>query len=134
MALVAAALLAIFVLPSPWGVVAVAAGAFVEIAEAWLFIRLSRRRRVRVGIEALVGATAQVVVPCYPTGQVRVHGELWRARCDAGADVGETVRITGLEGLTLLVEAAAPGGSGAAATGSAPPRRAPEASPPPAPR
>jgi membrane-bound serine protease (ClpP class) len=133
-ALVVAALLALFVLPPPWGLVAVAAGAFVEIAEASLFIRLSRRRRARVGAEALVGAMAEVVARCDPMGHVRVHGELWRARCEAGAEVGETVRIAALDGLTLLVEAAAPRGSGAVATGSAPPPQAPGTSPPPAPR
>jgi membrane protein implicated in regulation of membrane protease activity len=131
-ALAVAVLLAVFVLPSPWGVAAVAGAFVLEVAEAWLFVRLSRRRRARVGAEALIGATAQVVVPCRPVGQVRVHGELWQARCDAGADAGETVRVTALEGLTLLVEVAAPRESAAAATGSAPPLPAPGASPPPA--
>ena len=56
------------------------------------------------GPETMVGKTAKVVVPCRPSGQVRVHGELWEARCAAGADVGEDVRITAREELTLLVE------------------------------
>jgi len=33
-----------------------------------------------------------------------VRGEVWNARCDGGAEVGERVRVRGLEGLTLLVE------------------------------
>ena len=37
-------------------------------------------------------------------GQVRIGGEIWQARCEAGADTGETVRVVGLNGLTLLVE------------------------------
>ena len=45
-----------------------------------------------------------MLAPCRPTGQVRIGGEIWEARCEAGADVGETVRVTGLDGLTLLVE------------------------------
>jgi membrane protein implicated in regulation of membrane protease activity len=32
-----------------------------------------------------------------------VQGELWRARCDEGANVGDAVRILRLEGLTLVV-------------------------------
>jgi membrane-bound serine protease (ClpP class) len=116
-ALLVGLLLALFVLPSPWGLLAVAVGAAVEVAEAWLFIWWSRRRRVYVGAEALVGATAEVVAPCDPDGQVRVHGELWRARCSAGARVGDTVRIVAVDGLTLLVEPVAPRGSVAAATG-----------------
>jgi membrane-bound serine protease (ClpP class) len=51
-----------------------------------------------------MGALAVVASACRPAGQVRVQGELWRARCEAGADPGETVRIVGREGLTLLVE------------------------------
>jgi membrane protein implicated in regulation of membrane protease activity len=35
---------------------------------------------------------------------VRIGGEIWQARCEAGADTGETVRVVGLSGLTLLVE------------------------------
>jgi membrane protein implicated in regulation of membrane protease activity len=37
---------------------------------------------------------------------VRLSGEseIWRARCAQGADAGETVRIVGLDELTLLVE------------------------------
>ena len=56
-----------------------------------------------MGPEAMIGKPATVVERCRPTGQVRVHGELWEATCTAGADVGETVRIVALEGLTLVV-------------------------------
>jgi membrane protein implicated in regulation of membrane protease activity len=34
---------------------------------------------------------------------VRVHGELWEAVCDAGAEVGRKVRIERVDGLTLVV-------------------------------
>jgi membrane protein implicated in regulation of membrane protease activity len=37
---------------------------------------------------------------------VRIGGELWEARCAGGADVGETVRVVELSGLTLVVERA----------------------------
>jgi membrane protein implicated in regulation of membrane protease activity len=37
---------------------------------------------------------------------VRISGEIWAARCSAGADVGEEVRVVGRDGLTLLVEQA----------------------------
>jgi membrane-bound serine protease (ClpP class) len=101
---VGAVLLALFVLPAPWGLVLVAASAVVEIGETYFWIRLSRRRRIQAGAETLIGARAVVVSPCRPTGQVRVQGELWRARCEPGAEPGETVRIVGREALTLLVE------------------------------
>jgi membrane protein implicated in regulation of membrane protease activity len=98
-----ALLLALFVLPQPWGLVAVAASIVIEVGEAWFWIWLSRRRRSVVGAEALVGASAVVVAPCRPQGQVRVAGELWRAICSAGADVGDVVRIERVNGLTLVV-------------------------------
>lgn len=104
MLLVGAVLLAVFVLPSPWGIVAVAVAGVVEVAETFFWIRLSRRRRVAIGPEALIGARAETVTACEPDGQVRLAGELWQARCEAGAGPGEAVRVLGREGLTLLVE------------------------------
>ena len=104
MLLAGAILLAVFVLPEPWGLAAVAGAGVIEVGEAWFWIRLSKRRPVQTGAEALVGAQAEVVSPCRPDGQVRVLGELWRARCEVGADSGETVRVRALDGLTLIVE------------------------------
>ena len=103
-ALLAAILLAVFVLGPPWEVAVVAAAAVFEVAETVLFIKLSRRGRVRVGAETLVGATAETVAPCRPLGRVRVHGDVWQARCDGGADAGERVRVVAREGLVLVVE------------------------------
>jgi membrane-bound serine protease (ClpP class) len=62
---------------------------------------------VTVGVETLVGASAEVVTPLTPVGQVRIQGELWRARCETQAVAGERVRVRGIDGLTLLVERAA---------------------------
>jgi membrane-bound serine protease (ClpP class) len=113
-----ALLLAFFVLPHPWGVVAVVASIALELAEVWFWIWLSKRRRVVVGVEALIGADGVVVSACRPHGRVRLAGELWLARCDDGAEKGEAVRVVALDGLTLVVEAAAPSAADAAATGS----------------
>lgn len=104
MILVAAILLALFVVPAPWGVVLVVGALIVEVAETAFWIWLSKRRRPQVGAETMIGAEAEVVAPCRPVGSVRVAGELWRARCDGGADRGDVVRVRALEGLTLLVD------------------------------
>jgi membrane-bound serine protease (ClpP class) len=101
--LVGAILLAVFVLPPLWGLVVICAAAVVEIGEFFFWIWLSRRRGVQAGVEALIGKTARVTSACRPDGRVRVEGELWRAHCEAGADVGENVRVTAVEGLTLEV-------------------------------
>jgi membrane-bound serine protease (ClpP class) len=107
MLLVGAILLAVYVLPAPWGVPVIAVAAVVEVAETFFWIWLSRRARVKMGPETLIGATAEVVAACRPRGQVRLGGELWQASCEEGADVGELVRVQELDGLTLLVERAA---------------------------
>jgi membrane-bound serine protease (ClpP class) len=101
---IAAVVLAIFVLPSPWGLVAIILSGIYELGQTVLTIRWSQRRRARVGAEALVGRAARVTERCHPTGKVVVGGEIWNARCETGAEVGETVRVRGLQGLTLLVD------------------------------
>jgi membrane-bound serine protease (ClpP class) len=101
---VAAVILALFVIPKPWGLVLVAVAAVVEVGESFFWIHLSRRRRILMGAETLIGAPAKVESACRPVGRVRVRGELWQARCEPGAEVGQDVRIVAREGLTLLVE------------------------------
>jgi membrane protein implicated in regulation of membrane protease activity len=103
MTLLVAILLALLVLPSPWGAIAVAGAAAFETVEAVALIWWSRRRSARVGAEALIGAEAEVVEPCAPVGYVRIQGELWRARCEETAARGEKVRVQSLDGLTLVV-------------------------------
>ena len=103
MILLIAILLAVFLFPSPWNLVVIVLGILLEIGEITWGRRLARRMRAQTGAEALVGKEAEVVEPCRPDGKVRVHGELWQARCDEGADAGDTVRVTAVRGLTLDV-------------------------------
>jgi membrane-bound serine protease (ClpP class) len=106
MGLFVAVLLAVLVLDEPWSWVAVGIGAAWEIGETALLVWWSKRRRAVVGTEALVGRRAIVAADCMPEGQVRVAGELWRARCEAGASAGEDVVVREVDGLTLVVEPA----------------------------
>ena len=55
---------------------------------------------------ALVGATARVTDQLAPDGEVWVAGETWSALLIDGrfAEVGETVRVAGMEDVRLLVE------------------------------
>jgi membrane-bound serine protease (ClpP class) len=101
--------IAIFVaivwLPNAWGVALVAAAGLFELAEAGFFIWYSKRRKTVTGAEALPGQRGIVVATCRPDGQVRVDGELWQARCEEGADVGDEVVVEGLgPNLTLVVK------------------------------
>lgn len=97
-------LLALFVLPHPWGLVAVATAATLDIAETGLFIWWSKRRKASVGLEAMVGKQGVTVSDLWPEGQVKVAGELWRARCEGGCESGTDVVVRDVRGLTLVVE------------------------------
>ena len=99
-------LVLLFVLPTPWNVIALLVGLVLWLGEVFAIWRLVRKKKVLAGAETLVGRTATVIAPCKPLGQVRLSGEseIWRARCDGGADVGETVRVVGLDQITLIVE------------------------------
>jgi membrane protein implicated in regulation of membrane protease activity len=101
-----AGLVGFMLLDPPWGALALAAGAAIEVGEYWLWIRYLDRFRVKTGAEGLLGERATVTGACRPRGMVRAHGELWSAECEAGAAVGEEVVVREVRGLTLVVEPA----------------------------
>jgi membrane protein implicated in regulation of membrane protease activity len=95
--------------------VALQAGVFVVTSGGLLvFVREPVQQRLNRGgsspsadPRALTGNTAVVVERVSETtGQVRLHGELWRARPYAGTgpvDAGLPVTVAAVEGATLLV-------------------------------
>jgi membrane protein implicated in regulation of membrane protease activity len=93
--------------PAPWNLVLIAVACVLEVVEIAFLRRWSKRldkRLVRTtGPEALIGEEAEVTEPCRPDGMVQLNGELWEARCEEGADTGETVRVKSLSGLKLVV-------------------------------
>ena len=97
-------LLAVFVLDSPWSWVAIVIGGVLEFVETGLWLWWSKRRRATVGAATLVGRHALVSTDCMPDGQVRVAGEIWGARCEAGARVGDEVVVREIDGLLLVVD------------------------------
>jgi membrane-bound serine protease (ClpP class) len=100
MLLLGAILLAIFVVPWPWGLVVVIAGGTIDVVESLAMLRWSRRRRAVTGAEALIGQRAIVATPT----QVRIAGELWEARSSHALVRGEEVVVREVEELTLLVD------------------------------
>jgi membrane protein implicated in regulation of membrane protease activity len=99
MLLLGGILLAVFVVPWPWGIVTVVAGGLLDIGESFAFLKLSRRRKSPVGADSLVGRTAVVAT----STQVRVAGELWEACGEGPLRVGDEVVVEAIEGLTLVV-------------------------------
>ena len=104
MIFLAGVLLAVFVVPDAWDVPVVIGFGILEISETAFWWRRSRRAAPMVGTETLIGATGIAVTDCRPAGTVRVRGEIWQGRCDVGVPSGQPVRVSGRDGLTLLVE------------------------------
>jgi membrane-bound serine protease (ClpP class) len=63
----------------------------------------ARRRPVVSGAEELMGARGLAVSGFPGPGSVRLHGEIWSARSPVAIAPGQPVRVTGREGLVLLV-------------------------------
>ena len=97
-------LLAVFVLPSPWGLVAIGVGAALDIAETGVFLWWSKRRKASVGVDTLVGKPGVAVGELWPEGQVKINGEIWKARCSGGCDAGTAIVVRRVDGLTLEVD------------------------------
>jgi len=102
--LIILAFILLFLLPSPWNLVGFLVAIPLWFVELLAWNRTVKHRRRAVGVQTLIGKDATVTEPCRPKGQVRLNGEIWEARCDAGADPGDTVRVVGRDDLTLVVE------------------------------
>jgi membrane-bound serine protease (ClpP class) len=105
--LIVVAIVLLLVLSSPWNLIA-----FIVLVPLWIlelagWNRTVKSKRKVVGVQTLVGRDAVVTQPCLPDGQVRLDGETWQAHCEAGAGPGDRVRVSAVDGLTLVVEPAA---------------------------
>jgi membrane-bound serine protease (ClpP class) len=106
----AALVVAILFLSSPWSYVVVVVAAIVDVAETGTVVWWSRRRRRRtrpaVGVEDIVGRVGVAASALDPTGQIRVVGEIWEARSSAPVSRGTEVLVVAVDGLRLEVEPA----------------------------
>ncbi|HEY7412821.1 MAG TPA: nodulation protein NfeD [Vicinamibacteria bacterium] len=71
-----------------------------------LLVRLvvqAQRRRSVTGEQGLIGTRAVAETPLAPGGWVKLQGERWRGVAEGAVDAGDTVTVTGLDGLTLRV-------------------------------
>jgi membrane-bound serine protease (ClpP class) len=77
-------------------------GAFV-LAVSYLVFR-SQKSKPTLGWEGLIGEIGEVRGKLSPKGKVFVHGEIWTAQADNEIEVGEKVRVLGLDdGMCLRV-------------------------------
>jgi len=66
----------------------------------------ARRNRVTTGREGMIGEIGIARTELEPAGKVFVHGELWNAVARTSVASGSRVRVSGVEGLQLIVEPA----------------------------
>ena len=64
----------------------------------------ARKRPPATGAEQMIGSRGEIVEWHGSSGQVRVLGEIWSARGAQALKPKDLVRVTGREGLTLIVE------------------------------
>ena len=66
----------------------------------------ARRQRSITGVEGMIGTDGRARDALGPDapGSVDVHGELWRAQSASRVAAGQPVRVTAINGLTLVVE------------------------------
>ena len=95
----------------PWpliaGVTAASAGFLLVVLN---FALRARQRPVVSGREQMLGATGEIFIN--PDGGVfaRILGEMWQVRANAPLGRGQRVRVVGIDGLVLSVEAVRPEG------------------------
>jgi membrane-bound serine protease (ClpP class) len=112
---------AIFLIRSPLTPAGVSLGIALSVTLPFAVITVflmrlvlrSRKWKAATGTEELVGLVGLVTSPFATApggvayeGQVRVHGEIWRAMSAAALATGQPIRVVRVEGLTLHVEAA----------------------------
>jgi membrane-bound serine protease (ClpP class) len=84
-------------------VVGAAAGSFAIIAAIGMLAARARTRPVVSGKEYLLGATGVVLDTGTAQPFARVQGEMWQVQSSTPLAAGERVRVTGIDGLTLIV-------------------------------
>jgi membrane-bound serine protease (ClpP class) len=89
--------------------VAVLAAAFALVISR---IRIALRRPKATGLSALVSVQGVALSPLDPTGQVKIRGEIWKARTEGEALLkDQRIEVLSVKGLTLVVRRAEPGAS-----------------------
>ena len=81
----------------------------IAILAAWMLYKgiTANIAKIKTGKEALIGARGIAVTDLKPKGEIRVMGEFWQATAkDKWITNGETVEVTGMEGMFLVVKPA----------------------------
>jgi len=89
---------------NPWIAFAVSAAfGLITVLLLRLAVR-ARKMKSRLGIEAMVGSTAQAMEELAPAGHVLVEGEIWQAVASEPVAKGAALRVVGHDAYLLRVE------------------------------
>jgi membrane-bound serine protease (ClpP class) len=80
-----------------------AVGGTAIMGIVWFAVR-ARRQPIVSGREDMLGAIAHATADFQGRGLVRLHGELWNAESRLPVHAGDPLRVTGMNGLVLMVE------------------------------
>lgn len=81
--------------------------AVISTLFVFLIVRMgvqARGRPLVSGLGTLLGGPGEMLADCTGEGWARIHGEIWQVRSALPLTQGQRVRVTGIDGLTLVVE------------------------------
>jgi membrane-bound serine protease (ClpP class) len=81
--------------------------AVISALFVFLIVRMglqARERPAASGQEALVGGLGEMLTGCTGEGWANIQGEIWQVRSAVPLAQGDRVRVTGIDGLALVVE------------------------------
>ncbi|MDP9067605.1 MAG: hypothetical protein M3N53_04525 [Actinomycetota bacterium] len=96
------AVLAYFFLDGTLRVVVIVALLLSDVFEITIWLRW-RKKKAMTGPDGMIGRKGTAISECRPEGRVKVMGQIWNASCLTGAEAGDEIEVTGVDGLRLHV-------------------------------
>jgi membrane protein implicated in regulation of membrane protease activity len=103
MTTVIGAILAFLFLDPPWRYLLIVLLLLIDCFQIVVWLRWRNRRAVTGHKERLIGAKGETLSDCKPFGQVRVLGQVWKAYCPGGVEVGMPIVVKHVDGLQLEI-------------------------------
>lgn len=113
MGTVIGAILALLFLEGPWRIIVPTLLLMTDVFSIIVWLRWRKRPSV-TGSEGLVGLRGIALTDCRPDGQVKVKGQLWKARATEPVYEGDEIVVVDSSSMTLevLPAAASPAAAG----------------------
>lgn len=83
----------------------------IAVLSGFIYFALLRamHQPVRTGKEGLIGEVVETTAKLNPEGEVRVHGEIWKAVSPDKMKKGDMAKVIDIDGMTLKVRRLSPG-------------------------